>query len=146
MGAVVTLGAYMAIPRGIRNKNPGNIRYNQANQWDGQTGKDSAGFAKFNSSKMGIRALAKLVRNYQRVNGLNTIADIISKYAPATENNTASYIEHVAYAMSYSPASELDLSNPDELADLTKAIIKHENGVNPYSDEEVKHAVALALA
>lgn len=144
-GLLVAVGVYMALPRGIRNNNPGNIRFNSANDWDGQAGRDSAGFAVFDSSKWGLRALAKLLRNYHR-SGLTTIAQIIGRYAPANENNTGAYIDSVAYALAESPAGYLDLDDPEIITALMAAIVKHENGFNPYSQKEMNDALALALA
>lgn len=136
----------MATPKGIRNNNPGNIRHNPANDWQGQTGADSSGFAKFDSAKLGIRAAAKLLLNYQRLHGLNTIQEVISRWAPANENNTGAYIEHVATALETSPAEQIYLGEPSILAELVTVIIKHENGMQPYSKEVINEAVSMALA
>ena len=57
--------------RGIRNNNPGNIDYNKNNQWRGQIGIETSAinprFAKFDNARKRIRALAKLLLNYQRL-------------------------------------------------------------------------------
>lgn len=80
--------------RGQRNNNPFNIRYNSANTWKGQTGSDGA-FCVFDTMQHGIRAGGVLLRNYIKA-GNNTIRKIISKFAPSNENDTESYIKHVA--------------------------------------------------
>ncbi len=41
----------VGVPRGIRNNNPLNIKWNAANNWNGQTGSDSGGFCIFNTLK-----------------------------------------------------------------------------------------------
>jgi hypothetical protein len=143
--AGVALSGYLATPRGIRNKNPMNVRYNAANNWDGQSGKDSANFAQFESVHYGIRAGAKLLRNYQSMHGLNTIREILSRYAPTEENDTESYIQSVAQKMKVTPDSYLALSSDFVLIPLVQAIIKHENGVNPYTYEAVLKAVRAAI-
>ena len=80
--------------RGQRNNNPFNIRYNKINKWKGLAGSDGS-FCVFNDIKYGIRAGGVLLRGYLK-NGANTIRKIISKFAPPSENNTESYIKHVA--------------------------------------------------
>ncbi|PHX37098.1 hypothetical protein AO284_29260 [Pseudomonas sp. NZIPFR-PS2] len=55
--------------RGVRNRNPGNIDYVAANQWQGQLKPDPAiekRFARFDTPENGIRALGKLLLTYQR--------------------------------------------------------------------------------
>jgi hypothetical protein len=127
--------------RGIRNNNAGNIRANNAGTWDGQTGIDDAGFAIFKSSEWGIRALGKLLLNYERLHGLNTVAGIIGRYAPTNENDTDSYINSVAQKIGLDGHTSFVVA--DYLPVLVNAIIKHENGVNPYSNELVKNGLAL---
>jgi len=142
IAAAVLFGGYMAIPKGIRNKNPLNVEYNPANNWDGQTGQ-SGRFATFKTSRYGIRAGAKLLRNYQQLYGLSTIQEIVNKWAPSFENNTGAYIDHVAQQMESSPAEYLPLNDDAVLGQLVAAMIKHENGINPYSDEDIQEAIAI---
>src|SRR3569832_2780970 len=90
-GGVVVYNA----TRGLRNNNPGNIR-KTATDWRGEVvGSDSA-FETFATPEAGIRALAVLLRNYQRKYGLRTVRAIITRYAPPSENNTESYVSAVA--------------------------------------------------
>lgn len=81
--------------RGKRNNNPFNIRYNEGNSWLGQTGSDGA-FCVFDTMSHGIRAGGVLLRNYLK-SGRNTIAKIITRFAPSGDgNNTKKYIADVA--------------------------------------------------
>jgi len=82
------------LTRGQRNNNPFNIRYNSSNSWKGQTGSDGA-FCVFDTMAHGIRAGGVLLRNYLKA-GKNTIRLILTRFAPSSENNTESYIAHVA--------------------------------------------------
>jgi hypothetical protein len=143
---LVALSSYYALPRGIRNNNAGNIRFNAGNDWQGQTGKDSAGFVTFSSAKYGLRAAAKLLINYQNNANLNTIEQIISRWAPTTENNTSAYIDSVAARVGLAPYEYVNLSDSTVLVDMLKSIVKHENGINPYSDNQFNTAVLLARA
>jgi hypothetical protein len=72
------------------------------------------------------------------------VRQIITRYAPASENNTGAYIAAVASAIGRSADDSLDLSDDSLLALLVAAIIKHENGRNVYSMAEISAAVSLA--
>lgn len=62
----------MAIPRGIRNNNPGNIRH--SDQWKGLTPEQpDPDFCTFSTPEYGIRAMGVILLNYQRKHGLKTI-------------------------------------------------------------------------
>ena len=124
--------------RGIRNNNPGNIR--KGANWDGSTGDDGA-FVIFRSPEYGIRALAKLLLNYERLYGLNTVSGIISRYAPSNENDTGSYIRSVASKLDIDP--DTTFSVQARLPELMKAIITHENGQQPYSDQLIARGIGM---
>lgn len=116
--------------RGYRNNNPGNLRH--GSKWQGlaPTQTDTS-FCQFKTMYYGVRALDKLILNYTR-NGYNTISKIISRYAPACENNTKAYISTVA-SMVNQPADRV-LCEHGEIADIkvlsmvVAAIIAVENG------------------
>ena len=85
------------LPRGIRNNNPGNIRWGA--DWQGlkKDGKSQdPSFCVFATPVWGIRALAKVLINYKRIHGLNTVRQIISRYAPPNENQTTAYVQTIA--------------------------------------------------
>lgn len=124
--------------RGIRNNNPGNIRFDSRNNWQGQIGKDSDGFVIFDTPLNGLRASAKLLRNKMN-KGQNTIAALVSSWAPATENNTPAYIAAVARSLGVSAGARL---NATHLQGLLSAIVKHENGGNPYPASLIQQAIA----
>ena len=116
--------------RGYRNNNPGNLRH--GSKWQGlsdfQTDKD---FCQFTTMYYGIRAVDKLIYNYVS-KGYNTISKIISRYAPACENNTKSYIAAVS-SMVNKPADRVlcqvgEAPDVKLLSMLVAAIIAVENG------------------
>ena len=128
-------------PRGIRNKNPGNIKYNGIN-WAGLAIPPSDGvFCVFTEHKYGLRALAKLLRNYNRHYGIRTINSIIKRFAPTTENQTDAYIKSVAINTGYDPHTQLNLEDINVLVKLIQAIIKHENGKQPYQEEFIRKSI-----
>lgn len=130
------------VPRGIRNNNPGNIR-KSGSDWLGKidNGTDAA-FEQFSHPVYGIRALARTLSNYQRIHGLNTVREIINRWAPPVENKTGAYIEHVASVLGVRPDEHIDVTA--HLVPLVTTIIRHENGVQPYSRSLIEQGVALA--
>ncbi|EPH3077048.1 hypothetical protein [Citrobacter freundii] len=130
--------------RGIRNNNPGNLEYSKTNPWVGQTGDDGR-FAKFETPEHGIRALGRNLLSYQR-QGIDTVNDIINRWAPPSDNNnTDAYIQAVCAQLGVTPDQPLDASNPDTLKALCAAIIHHENGSQPYSDQQLSTGVSAAI-
>lgn len=131
-------------PRGIRNNNPGNLEASSSNPWVGQTGSDGR-FAKFETPEHGIRALGRNLISYQR-QGIDTVGEIINRWAPPSDNNdTAAYIKAVCAQLGVTANQPLDASNPDTLQALCAAIIKHENGSQPYSQDQLSTGVSAAL-
>ena len=129
--------------RGIRNNNPGNIRHGE--KWEGLSDKQTdSSFCVFKTPEYGIRAMAKILLNYQKKYGLKTIKQIISRWAPPNENNTQSYIKSVSAAVGVLPDDEISLNNKNIMMSLIKAIIKHENGEQPYSEEQILNGINLA--
>lgn len=130
--------------RGVRNNNPGNLEASSSNPWVGQTGSDGR-FAKFETPEHGIRALGRNLISYQR-QGIDTVGEIINRWAPPSDNNdTAAYIKAVCAQLGVTANQPLDASNPDTLQALCAAIIKHENGSQPYSTDQLSTGVSAAL-
>ncbi len=127
--------------RGLRNKNPFNIKKTGID-WQGEIEGEDQTFETFESYEMGIRAGARILINYQERHGLDTVNEIISRFAPSTENNTSAYAKHVAQLLGVGLDEPINVRA--RLVDLAKAIIKHENGVNPFSDQFIADSVALA--
>ena len=147
----------MTIARGLRNNNPGNIDYNPRNDWQGQLPPDPAiekRFARFDLPENGIRALAKLLINYRGkdgmpgvgLQGIDTVRETINRWAPSVENNTEAYIKAVSVEAGVLPNESIDIRDRRILLGVVTAIIKHENGGNPYSPGVIAVGVRRALA
>jgi hypothetical protein len=137
------LMAGASLPRGIRYNNPGNLKY--AGQANAARLLFGGGFATFSSPQEGLNALGRQVELYGK-RGLDTVSGIISQFAPPGDNNdTAAYIKDVARQMHTSANAELNLNNPATLAALIKAIVRHENGQNPYTSGMVGRAAKVAI-
>lgn len=117
-------------PRGIRNNNPGNLRWSILNPWTGQSGKDAQGYAQFSSPDYGIRAALKLLRNYITLNGLQTIKAISARWAPAGDgtNNPAVWSSNVAIYSGIGQNAQLNPNNQAQMLALMRGVIGQENG------------------
>jgi hypothetical protein len=133
------------VSRGIRNNNPGNIR-RSSTHWQGMSSTQSdTSFITFDTPEHGIRAMTRIILNYQQNHQLNTVDGIVNRWAPPTENNTVAYVNAVARNVGVTPSTPIDLqANPQILSRLVNAIILHENGSNPYDPEVVSRGVQAA--
>lgn len=117
------------LPRGIRNNNPGNIERGK-DRWLGMSQDQSSDsrFLVFDTPEAGIRALMRVLINYQERYKIKTVRSAIQRWAPNTENNTLAYVQHVCRLTGFDPEEQLDFLDREVCVALTKAIIRHENG------------------
>jgi hypothetical protein len=136
------------IPRGVRNHNPGNIdRTTPRAPWQGRVPDSQLTdprFEQFTAPEWGIRALARTLITYQDKHGLRTVRGIIDRWAPPPENNTWAYITAVSNRLGLLADDEIDVHDYRTLRVLVEAIIKHENGQQPYSAAVIDHGLRLA--
>ncbi|AHA21494.1 Structural protein P5 [Pseudomonas aeruginosa PA1R] len=119
-------------PRGIRNFNPGNIRHAKGTRWQGMSAnQNDSAFVQFTGPQWGIRAIARTLITYQDKHALRTIRQIISRWAPPSENNTESYIRQVAARVGVAPDARIDVYDYRIMRTLVEAIVRHENGPGP---------------
>lgn len=120
----------MAISRGLRNNNPLNIEKTKGgNPWLGEIvpSADSR-FAQFKSMAYGYRAAFKLLNNYQRNYGLDSIRKMISRWAPSNENHTDAYVETVSNRSGVPANSRITTTNRDVMVPIVAAMSYVENG------------------
>ena len=80
----------------MRNCNPLNIRRVAGTKWKGQsTIQGDKEFVQFESMEYGLRAAFVLLRTYTVKYKAVCIEDIITRWAPPSENDTKRYIETV---------------------------------------------------
>jgi hypothetical protein len=114
--------------RGVRNRNPGNIR-RSADPWQGlATVQTDPEFFVFQTMPHGIRAMARILIAYQDKYGIRSVRRIVNRYAPPTENKTSSYIDVVANRTGFRPDEELDLHAYAHLRPLVEAMVEVECG------------------
>lgn len=125
------------VARGVRNRNPANIRKSNI-EWLGlapiQTDKSFCQFTKF---KYGIRALIKLLHTYYYKHDLHTIRGILSRYAPPFENNTDAYINFVCNRAGFN--ADYNLEFYDVVWRVVPAICLYE------SDFKLPHSILVRV-
>lgn len=158
------------MPRGIRNHNPGNIRFNKKNRWQGAdtppcdfveqpathptTGesytKKVPGMCRFVTPPYGIRALAKNLITFQDKrlaedgSAIDTVQEIVERWAPRLENDTEAYAQSVRKQMGFVVGQHVDCHDWETMNKLVRAIITHENGCQPYSDAQITKGLVMA--
>lgn len=119
--------------RGIRNNNPGNIRISQ-NKWQGKVPTDQntdGAFEQFSAMKYGIRALYRLLITYLGY-GLQTVDEIIDRYAPSGDNSEQARNNYKQYAREVVGGNEI--SSQEDFLNLAKAIMIFENKADQYEN------------
>lgn len=146
-------------PRGIRNNNPGNIEW--GSPWQGlvpASQKTDPRFAQFVDPVSGIRAIAVTLITYydkRKANDgskIDSVREVIERWAPANENNVTAYAKQVALLLNVNPNSEtLNMHDYNTLRGLVEGIIRHENGPGPltngntwYKDDVIQEALRRA--
>ncbi|QVK23095.1 virion protein [Shewanella dokdonensis] len=136
----------MMQPRGITNNNPLNIRENKMVDYDwlGEADGDwDPQFEEFTTPFYGIRAAARILRNYRTKYGVNTVQGIIRRWAPPSDNNpTESYIDFVAKNAGVTATQTLGAA---DYIKVVAAMIRFENGFNPYETSLIANAVSAGM-
>ncbi len=123
------------VPRGLRNHNPLNVERRDGVIWQGMSKRQrDQRFLTFEHPVFGIRCAAIVLLNYEK-RSANTVRKIVETWAPATENDTEAYIEHVCRITAFPHNLPLRLRySPADLGALIEAMAWHECGVQlPYA-------------
>ena len=131
------------IPRGIRNNNPLNIR--KGNDWQGErTPQTDKSFEEFTTLEMGLRAGFIILRNYMTKRPpLQTISQIISRWAPTNENNTTAYIKEVSRRSLINADAIVKFSEKNKMCRIVQAMCWVECG-QEVSFGRIENAYELA--
>lgn len=142
--------------RNVRNNNPGNIKINKANAWEGRVGnKKEKTFETFKSPEYGVRALNKVVD--ANIKATKTFEEFVNRYAsepseqeyykkngklkPALQN----YANALAKSQGVTNSKSKFPGKLDKAAWL-RAIIKHEGGadaLNYYTDDIINAGIQM---
>jgi hypothetical protein len=139
--------------RGEANNNPGNIERN-ATKWKGMDPDQSGDsrFVVYLNPMWGIRALAKTLLTYSTLypegtpGDIDTVREIINRWAPPVENDTGAYVKAVAQEVGVNPDQRIQVDDHEILRRLVMGIIRHENGRVIYTDADLDDGIDRALA
>lgn len=116
------------LPRGLRNNNPGNIRINNdLFQGEIRPSKDRS-FKQFITMAYGYRAIFRILRNYYNNYHLDTIRNMITRWAPPKENHTEKYIQFVSGYAGIPADDPIDVNDREQMIRIVAGISKEENG------------------
>lgn len=122
------------LPRGLRNRNPLNIRKSDQ-LWKGQIGNDGK-FCIFESNEWGFRAAFRVLHTYNTKYNISSVRGIINRWAPPSDsNNTSAYINKVCQTMKVEPHYKFLIKSEDigwqiDACNMVLAMAQVENGVN----------------
>ncbi len=127
-------------PRGLRNNNPLNLRRTSI-KWQGEKSEvTDTEFEEFESMAYGLRAGLVNIRT-QINNGYDTIAKLIMRWAPPTENNTSNYVKIVSEKSGYGEHDIIEFQK-EEMFGIVEAMVKVETGMN-LTDELYEEAWSI---
>ena len=140
-------GVADAVDRGkgeavTNSNNPGNIRDTDI-PWVGATGAKN-GFEVFDTPEHGVRAVGVNLQTYESKYGLKTIEDIITKYAPPSENDTETYIKRVSRWTGIARDAEISMQDHATLLKMVRAILRQE-GAGKLSRKVVEAGVFMVV-
>lgn len=150
IGADLNIGGANAKNRSFRNNNFGNLNFvgQEGATLEAKNSKGEARFARFNTPEEGMRALANQVSLYatgrSKAAGyqkLETVSQIISKWAPPKENDTNGYIKAVSAKLGVKPTDKIDTSDQNVMTALIRAIATHEGGNPQVTDDYIRSAI-----
>jgi murein DD-endopeptidase MepM/ murein hydrolase activator NlpD len=138
-------------PRGLRNNNPGNIKRDQTD-WVGlrpSIHQLDPVFFQFTAMRFGIRAMARILKNYSLKQGINSLRGMSERWAPADDGNDP--LLHARIILSHcrgvcqSVDETISLSKPDIQFGIIRGIMVAENGpkAETVSDETVLKGIDL---
>lgn len=110
-------------PRGVRNCNPGNIRKN-SDHFQGEVDSTDPDFKQFRSMAYGYRAIFKILRTYKNNYSLNTLRQMIYRWAPpgVDKNDPESYTKFVSERAGISGDHIVDVSNMTIMCRIVEAM------------------------
>ena len=116
------------LPRGLRNRNPGNLRRSAERFRGGVVPSRDAAVKEFERLEWGYRALFVVLDTYRRRHGLRRLEEFIARWAPPAENDTAAYLRAVTARTGLAPDAEIDTRDRPTMTALAAAITRVENG------------------
>lgn len=119
---------------GQRNHNPLNIR-KTGERWAGSVvTDDNSEFVKFTTNSYGYRAAFIILYNYIKKHRCMTIEDIISRWAPPTENIVENYVRFVSNRSNVPRREPIVFGEADKLQRIVAAMAEYESRITADED------------
>lgn len=130
-------------PRAVRLNNPCNLRRSSI-VWMGHAAEQpDPEFVAFKSPEWGFRAAFKTLRTYQTKYGLRSVEQMITRWAPPSENPTAAYVRRVAVAMGVGMKDPVDLTNVELAVSMLAEMSLVEAGGRYWSTAVIRQGIEL---
>ena len=113
--------------RGLRNRNPGNIRKSGTAYMGEVIPSQDTAFKQFETMAWGYRAVFVLLDSYRR-RGYTTLRQMIARYAPPVENDTGNYVRCISAWSGIDADEPLDTNDRTTMLAVVAAISRMENG------------------
>lgn len=144
---------------GVRLNNPGNLEW--GSPWEGLVPRSQSlyarsgtaqqkRFAQFVDAAAGIRAIIRTLITYadkrQAADGstIDTVQEIVERWAPSHENDVDAYAKHVASFVGVGPRDPISIKDYDTMKAIVTGIIAHENAGYEYPSTVVGEAMRRA--
>ena len=146
----LNIGGANAKNRNFRNNNFGNLNYvgQEGARLENANANGERRFARFDTPEEGIRALGNQLMSYSNGTSkaagykkLNTVDEIISKYAPETENNTKAYKASLAKQLGVGVSDQINMKDPQVMTKMVRAISTIEGGNPQVTDKFISTAL-----
>lgn len=121
--------------RGYNNFNPGNIRRSRVRYLGEVHPSQDTHFKQFESMAWGFRAMFVLLDTYRKRYGLKNLREMLTRYAPPTENHTTKYVNFVSSRSEIAEFSAIDTRNEKQMIPIVAAMARMENGKDPDMDD-----------
>lgn len=144
---------------GVRLNNPGNIEW--GSPWEGLVPRPKSRyymtgttqqqrFCEFTDPASGIRAIVRTIITYadKRVaadgSAIDTVYEVIARWAPSHENNTLAYAIAVAKRVGVDPKAKINIKDYAVMRNIVVGIIAHENAGFSYPPAVVDEGLRRA--
>lgn len=134
--------------RGLTLLNPMNLMTTPAFTWKGElkpTTDPDGRLCQFDNITDGIRAGALNLLAYNIKDGCKTIRQIITRYAPASENPTDNYIAFISDWVGVDSDEQIDLATLAIIYAVISGIIHFEQGANACKPAQIQQGITEAL-
>ncbi len=136
------------MPRGIRNNNPFNLPI--GTDWKGLAARTEmtpiqtaeSKFAVFQDPIWGVRAGVLVLHRYKEQYGLKTLRDLAHRWAEPEIRDE--YAEFLSSQTGVDADATFDLNRYENLLNLVRAMIRFENGAQPYDVGTLRRGLSLA--